>query len=170
MLNAFTFAAVKLVSLMQVLLKQNKIVPIKAKTLKTLKAYNIKDCSDVFESLFTGSEKEAYADSAYQSKAHNKHLKEKGVRNRVLERTYRNKPLTEAQKHLNRMNSKVRCTVERVFGVFKLQYGMAKTRHFGQTRNRARFGLLLLRPLHEALRIYLCRLKPSLYLNKRLKN
>ncbi len=59
-------------------------------------------------------------------------------------RAYRNKPLTEAQKQLNRMNSGVRCTVERVFGVLKLHYGMAKARYLGQARNRARFGLLCL--------------------------
>jgi hypothetical protein len=31
-----------------------------------------------------------------------KRIKEKGIRNRVLKRAYRNKPLTEAQKQLNR--------------------------------------------------------------------
>ena len=106
-------------------------------------AGNVHD-SQVFESLFTGSEKEIYADSAYQSKNHKKTIKEKGIRNRVLERAYRNKPLTEAQKQLNQMNSGVRCTVERVFGILKLHYGMAKARYLGQVRNRARFGLLCL--------------------------
>jgi IS5 family transposase len=99
--------------------------------------------SNVFESLFTGSEKEVYADSAYQSKTHKKSIKEKSIRNRVLERAYRNKPLTDAQQ-LNRMNAGIRCTVERVFGVLKLHYGMAKARYLGQARNRARFGLLCL--------------------------
>ena len=42
------------------------------------------------------------------------------------------------------MNSGVRCTVERVFGVLKLHYGMAKARYLGQARNRARFALLCL--------------------------
>lgn len=106
-------------------------------------AGNVHD-SNVFESLFTGSEEEVYADSAYQSKNHKKSIKEKGIRNRVLERAYRNKPLTEAQKQLNRINAGVRCTVERVFGVLKLHYGMAKARYLGQARNRARFGLLCL--------------------------
>ncbi|MCU7850015.1 MAG: hypothetical protein KZQ89_18900 [Candidatus Thiodiazotropha sp. (ex Lucinoma kastoroae)] len=57
--------------------------------------------------------------------------KEKGIRNRVLERAYRNKPLTEARKRLNRMNSGVRCAVERVFGILKLHYGMAKASYLG---------------------------------------
>lgn len=106
-------------------------------------AGNLHD-SNVFESLFTGNEEAVYADSAYQSKAHKKRIKEKGICNRVLERAYRNKPLSEAQKQRNRMNAGVRCTVERVFGILKLHYGMAKARYLGQARNRARFGLLCL--------------------------
>jgi len=51
--------------------------------------------------FWLGIEEEVYADSAYQSKNHKKSIKEKGIRNRVLERAYRNKPLTEAQKQLN---------------------------------------------------------------------
>ena len=42
------------------------------------------------------------------------------------------------------MNSGVRCTVERVFGILKLQYGMAKDRYLGQAHIRVRFGLLCL--------------------------
>jgi len=106
-------------------------------------AGNVHD-SQVFKSLFTGTEKEIYADSAYQSEAHKKHINEKNIRNRVLERAYRNTPLTQNQKQLNRMNSGIRCTVERVFGVLKLHYAMAKARYLGQARNRARFGLMCL--------------------------
>lgn len=106
-------------------------------------AGNIHD-STVFDSLLTGYEKAVYADSAYQSKDRKESLKEKGIDNRMLERSYRNKPLTEAQKQLNRLNSSVRCIVERVFGVLKLHYGMAKARYLGQARNRARFGLMCL--------------------------
>ena len=107
-------------------------------------AGNVHD-SNVFESMFTGSEEEVYADSAYQSKILKKRTKEKGTRNRVLKRAYRNKPLTEAQKQLNRMNSGVRCTVERVFAILKLYYGMARAPDtLGRHVNRARFGLLCL--------------------------
>ena len=45
-------------------------------------AGNVHD-SNVFESLFTGSE-EVYTDSVYQSKIHKKNIKEKGIRNRVI--------------------------------------------------------------------------------------
>jgi IS5 family transposase len=85
-----------------------------------------------------------YADSAYKSHEHDELLSKKGVRNRVLERAYRNKPLTDKQKYTNRMNSGVRSIVERVFGVLKLHYGMRKACYSGLSRNKARFGLMSL--------------------------
>lgn len=106
-------------------------------------AGNVHD-SNVFETLLTGQEKEVYADSAYKSQAHDHMLKDKGVRNRVLERAYRNKPLTAKQKSANRMNSGVRSIVERVFGVLKLHYGLGQARYLGLSRNKARFGLMSL--------------------------
>jgi IS5 family transposase len=106
-------------------------------------AGNVHD-SNVFETLLMGNEKEVYADSAYKSGKHDALLKNKGTRNHVLERAYRNKPLTGAQKYSNRMNSGVRSIVERVFGVLKLHYGMSKARYLGLSRNSARFGLMSL--------------------------
>ena len=98
----------------------------------------------VFERLLTGGEKEVYADSAYKSQAHDDRVKRKGIRNRVLERAYRNKPLTKEQKRKNRANSGTRSIVERVFGVLKLHYGMGKARYLGMSRNKARLGLMCL--------------------------
>lgn len=108
-----------------------------------LTAGNVHD-SKVFEPLLTDKEEEVYADSAYKSRVHDELLKEKGIRNRVLERAYRNKPLSAEQKRLNRINSSTRSIVERVFGVLKLHYGMAKARYLGIARNKARLGLMCL--------------------------
>lgn len=86
-------------------------------------AGNVHD-SNIFESLLTGKEKEAFADSAYKSKKHDEVLKSKRIANRILERAYRNKPLTEHQKRSNRLVSGTRSIVERVFGVLKLHHSM----------------------------------------------
>lgn len=51
--------------------------------------------------------------------------------NHIHERAYRNNPLTKAQKRNNTRKSQTRNTVERVFGHFKLHYGMTKARHLG---------------------------------------
>ncbi len=104
-------------------------------------AGNVHD-SQVFESLLTGQEKEAYADSAYKSQKRDESLKSKRVENRILERAYRNKPLTEKQKRKNQQISITRSIVERTFGVLKQHHGMANTRYLGIARNKARLGLM----------------------------
>lgn len=104
-------------------------------------AGNVHD-SQVFESLLTGKEKEAFADSAYKSKERDNTLKDKHIGNRILERAYRNKPLTEQQKTSNRLASGTRSIVERVFGVLKLHYAMGNARYLGLARNKARIGLM----------------------------
>jgi IS5 family transposase len=104
-------------------------------------AGNVHD-SQAFESLLTGNEQEVNADSANRSTHHDELLKNQGVRNRILERAYRNRPLTDKQKHRNRLNSGTGCIVERVFGVLKLHYGMSKARYLGLSHNQARFDLM----------------------------
>lgn len=89
--------------------------------------------SKVFEELLTGYEEQVYADSAYASKKNDKLL---GDKNKILERAYRNKPLTQAQIHNNRQKSKVRATVERVFGLMKQHQGLGKARYMGLARNK----------------------------------
>jgi len=59
----------------------------------------------------------------------------------LVKRAYRNKPLNKEAKQLNWIHSGVRCTVERVFGVLKQHYGMAKGRYLGLNKNRTRFEL-----------------------------
>ena len=49
--------------------------------------------------------------------------------------------------------SGVRSTVERVFGVLKLHYGMAKARYLGIKRNRTRFQLMC-GTQHQTRKIY----------------
>ena len=92
--------------------------------------------------LLNGEESAVYADSAYQSEKHDQWLDEHNVDNRITKRAYRNRPLSEADKQFNRLHNGVRSTVERVFGVLKLHYGMAKARYLGIARNRTRFELM----------------------------
>lgn len=107
------------------------------KTLEYTPA-NVHD-SQVFDELLTGHEEHVYADSAYASKKNNEAL---GDKNQILERAYRNKPLTETQKQNNRRRSKIRSTVERTFGLMKLHQGLAKARYMGLARNKTRAQLM----------------------------
>lgn len=54
--------------------------------------------TQIFESLLTGTERETYADNAYKSKKRDEVLKGKHIKNRILERAYRNTQLTDQQK------------------------------------------------------------------------
>jgi IS5 family transposase len=106
-----------------------------------LSAGNTHD-SQVFEVLLTGTEKEVYADSAYKSEKHDELLASKGIKNKVLERSYRNKKLTDKQKENNRFKSQIRTVVERTFGVLKKYYGLGQARYLGLARNSARVSIM----------------------------
>ncbi len=107
----------------------------------TFTAGNIHD-SQCLAPLLSGGESAVYADSAYKSEKHDALLAAHGSKNCILERAYRNMPLTDAQKQRNRQHSGIRSIVERVFGVLKLHYGMGQARYLGLARNFTRFGLM----------------------------
>lgn len=104
-------------------------------------AGNVHD-SQVFTELLSGDEDTVYADSAYASGKTDAWLEEKKIENGVLNRAYRNKPLTEKQKQRNKMLSRTRYIVERFFGIAKLHYGMAKARYLGLVRNKMRVAII----------------------------
>lgn len=100
-------------------------------------AGNVHD-SQCVAAFVKGTEAAVYADSAYASGQHDALLKEQPIKNGILKRAYRNKPLTKDEKQQNKQLSSIRSTVERVFGILKLHYGMGKARYLGQQRNHAR--------------------------------
>ena len=100
--------------------------------------------SNHFTDFLSGKESEVYANSAYKSKKHDDWLEVHYVNNNVVDRAHRNTPLTHEQKKKNQLNSGTRCTVERVFGVLKLNYGMGQARYLGLARNSIRFGVMCL--------------------------
>ena len=71
---------------------------------------NVHD-SNEFTEFLNEEDKVVYADSAYVGKEIPDH-----VENRVCEKGYRGKPLTDEQKASNRKKSKTRCRIEHVFG------------------------------------------------------
>ena len=93
-------------------------------------AGNIHD-SQKLEELLTGTEEEMYGDSAYAGKTISDKLDERGIKNKINRRAYRNKPLTESDDEYNSTMSSVRYVVERTFGAFKRHYGVGKTRFLG---------------------------------------
>ena len=61
-------------------------------------------------------DQDLWADSAYTGDEQEKTIKKYKLKNKVHEKGYRNKPLTEEQKESNKEKSKIRARVEHVFG------------------------------------------------------
>jgi transposase, IS5 family len=98
--------------------------------------------SNCFADLQEGDESATYAERAYQSQKHADWLLQKCIGNRLTKRAFHNCPLTPEDRLFNRSHLGVRSTVERVFGVLKLHYGMAKAHYLGIKHNRTRFQLM----------------------------
>jgi len=83
-----------------------------------------------------------YADSAYTGEEHEKVYKKKKVINRVNEKGYRNKPLTDEQKAGNREKSKTRARVEHIFGFVENSMNGSFLRTIGIARAKAKIGMM----------------------------
>jgi len=95
-----------------------------------------------FEKLLTGYEKRVYADKGYASRERREKLKELNVEDCIMEKGYRNKPLTRLQKDRNKTISKVRSRVELVFAMLVKDFNYRRTRYKRMYRNRAQAILL----------------------------
>ena len=93
--------------------------------------------------LIDNNDKEVYGDSAFAGEALQKGILEKnpGLRLKINEKGYRNKPLTQGQKANNREKSKIRARVEHIFGHMTNSYGGMFIRTIGITRAKCQIGL-----------------------------
>ena len=101
----------------------------------TVTPANVHD-SNEFEEFFNDQDNAAYADSAYVGRNLPEHVK-----NKVCEKGYRNKPLTEEQKENNRRKSKIRCRIEHVFGLMTMSMHGLTVRSIGIERTKFNIGL-----------------------------
>lgn len=85
--------------------------------------------------------KEMYGDSAFRSEETEKRLRGMGIKSQIHERAYKNKPLTEEQKALNKEKSKIRARVEHVFAWMEQTTGMF-IRTIGRKRAETRIGFM----------------------------
>ena len=86
-------------------------------------------------------DQEAFADAAYVGEKIESGLKERGFLPMICEKGYRNKPLTEQQRAMNKIKSSVRCRVEHVFGEMKMRMGNEILRSIGFARARFWIGI-----------------------------
>jgi IS5 family transposase len=86
-------------------------------------------------------DQEAFADSAYASKENNETLSARGFLPMICEKGYRNNPLTEEQKKMNKVKSKIRCRIEHVFGAMKVRCRDEVLRSIGMARAKFWIGM-----------------------------
>ena len=83
-----------------------------------------------------------YADSAYTGDVQEKVISKYMMENKVHEKGYRNKPLTEEQKANNREKSKTKARVEHVFGFMEQSMNGLMVRSVGIVRATGVIGLM----------------------------
>lgn len=74
------------------------------------------------------------ADKGYASKANSKMLKERNLKDRILKKAKRGKPLKESEKRFNKLVGKVRYKVERGFGSIKRWFCGGVARYRGMAK------------------------------------
>ena len=83
-----------------------------------------------------------HADSAYTGDNQDATIDKYGLVNKVCEKGYRNKPLTDEQKASNREKSKIRARVEHVFGFMEQTMQGLHLRSIGLDRAKGIIGLI----------------------------
>jgi len=82
-----------------------------------------------------------YADKGYTSAKNRMVLNQHKCKDGIMNRAYRNKPLTLRERKRNKLISKRRYIVERVFGTLKQHYDMARASYLGTAKVQGEFLL-----------------------------
>jgi IS5 family transposase len=107
-------------------------------------AANVHDRHEV-PNLLHGAETRFYGDSAYRGREQRERLRQLAPKAKDFtnKRSYRNAPLTDADRETNRRKSGVRSKVEHPFLTLKRLWGFAKTRYRGLAKNANRAFAML---------------------------
>jgi len=97
--------------------------------------------SSMFDKLVDYKEESVFADKGYTNKTRSRKLDSKGIFDGILAKGYRNKPLTEADKKLNKLLSQIRNRVERPFAYMKRVLLYDRCSYYDLKRNRFEFTM-----------------------------
>lgn len=122
---------------------------VKADTkTKLIEEFEVTDASvhdsQTIEKLLTKKDEgqPLYADSAYTGEDQEKVYQKKKVINKVNEKGYRNKPLTDEQKANNKEKSRTRVRVEHIFGFVENSMNGSFVCTIGIIRAKAKIGMM----------------------------
>jgi IS5 family transposase len=115
---------------------------------KLITGYAVTDASvhdsKEMEGLVTAEDKgqPLFVDSAYVGSENEKGLEAKGVTPKVIEKGFKNSPLTDEQKASNKEKSKTRVRVEHIFGFIENSMNGSTLKTIGKERASAIVGLI----------------------------
>jgi len=115
---------------------------------KLIEEYTVTDASvhdsQAMEQLLTEKDEgqPLYADSTYTGEDQETVYKKKKVINKIIEKRYRNKPLTEEQIANNKEKSRTRARIEHVFGFVENSMHGSIVRTIGIARAKAKIGIM----------------------------
>lgn len=92
--------------------------------------------------VVVGDESWVFADKAYDSEKNHKILQENNAQNGILMKGTRKRKLSGVEKMCNRILSKLRCPVERVFGTLKRSYRYSRARYLGLRKNSLQLTIM----------------------------
>jgi len=107
-------------------------------------AFGATSWSQAMEQLLTEKDigQPLYADSAYTGEDQEAVYKKKKVINKIIEKGYRNKPLTEEQIANNKEKSRTRARVEHLFGFVENSMNGSFIHTIGIARVKAKIGMM----------------------------
>lgn len=100
--------------------------------------------SDMFDHIATGKEEYVIADKGYANEKRKAQLRRRGAFCGILDKGYRNRPLSHKQKARNKKLSAVRNAVERPFAYAKQVLNYIRCSYYTLKRNRFQFNLVAL--------------------------
>jgi len=96
----------------------------------------------VFEDIVPEEAQCVLADKGYANQERKRRLRQSGKYCGILDKGYRNTPLSKKQKRRNQRLSKIRCGIERLFAHLKARYKYWQVRYIGLKANRSHAFLL----------------------------
>lgn len=99
--------------------------------------------TEVADRLIRFDERAVYADKAYAKRERRLLLKERGIADGIMHKSWGGGPkLTAWQRRRNKLISPIRAQVETIFAIAKRRMGLARARYVGLSKNTAHFLLL----------------------------
>jgi IS5 family transposase len=97
---------------------------------------------EMLKQVLSGDEEWAFADKAYDSAKNHNILRENEIQDGILFKGTRKRALTVVEKRCNRLLSRLRSPVERVFGTLKRSYRYFRARYLGLRKNKLQLTMM----------------------------